>query len=483
MFLFQKKLTNIINPFLIAVFLISPFLIVEKSLADSVDENINNNENTEIENRAGDSNDRNCSENENTDGENNIEKEISQSKQSVNQIENLIENHQKEWKNLQEQKKYYLKILKEKRKERTSLENQIFILDTQISKAELEIKTTENEIEGIILEIQKTTLEIQKKEEEIINQKEVIGELIRKIYEYDEKTLLEVLLGSNTLSGFLSQKQYIATFQEEMRNTLEKVKVLKEQLEFKREELKGKKNELEKLKRDLKKRKEDFENEKKSKEVLLEQTKGQEQTYQNLLARIKEQKNLILGDIDRLMKEKEKELARIKALQSKPKTGLASKSWYFAQTNPLWANSSIGFSNSLMKDYGCAITCVAMVFKYYGIEINPGYLARQPIFYYDLIVWPKQWRFLDLVLNTKHNGVDWKRIDKEIASGHPVIVFVSADGRNGGHYVVIHSKDATGRYVVHDPIWGPNIYLDSTKQNIGILYGTTTTVDQAIIYH
>jgi hypothetical protein len=247
--------------------------------------------------------------------------------------------------------------------------------------------------------------------------------------------------------------------------------------------MKAKKNELGELKENLEKQKATLENEKKSKEILLEQTKGQERTYQNLLARIKEQKNSILGDIDRLMKEKQKELARIKALQTKPKTGLASDGWYFAQTNPLWASDTIGFSNSLMRNYGCAIACVAMVFKYHSIDIDPGYLARQPIFYYDLIVWPKQWRFLDLVVNTYHQGVDWKRIDKEIASGHPVIVFVSADGRNGGHYVVIHSKDATGRYVVHDPIWGPNIYLDSTEQNIGILYGTTTTIDQAIIYH
>jgi peptidoglycan hydrolase CwlO-like protein len=463
----NKKLIRFISPFLIAIFLTAPFFVAEKSFADSTDEN------TETENGVGDTND------EKTE----TEEEIFSSRQTVGEIENRIANNQKEWKNLQEQRNYYLSILQEKQDERASLENQISILDAQISKAELDIKATQSEIEKIILEIQKITLEIQKKEEEIVHQKEVIGELIRKIYEYDEKTLLETLLENETLSEFLDQEQYIESFQEEIRNTLEKIKALKEQLEFKREEMKAKKKELEKLKKELEEQKATFENEKKSKEVLLEQTKGQERTYQNLLARVQEQKNSILGDIDRLMKEKQKELARIKALQTKPKTGLASSDWYFSQTNPLWANDTIGFSNSLMRNYGCAIACVAMVFKHYGIDIDPGYLARQPIFYYDLIVWPKQWRFLDLVANTYHNGVDWKKIDKEIASGHPVIVFVSADGRNGGHYVVIHSKDATGRYVVHDPIWGPNIYLDSTQQNIGILYGTTTTVDQAIIYH
>ena len=49
--------------------------------------------------------------------------------------------------------------------------------------------------------------------------------------------------------------------------------------------------------------------------------------------------------------------------------------------------------------------------------------------------------------------------------------------------MVIHHKDDNGKYVVHDPYWGPNIFLDSTRENIGVLYGSSTSIDQMIIYH
>lgn len=187
----------------------------------------------------------------------------------------------------------------------------------------------------------------------------------------------------------------------------------------------------------------------------------------------------------------ETEIARIAALAERPSENLASTSWYFTQNNPNWKDNTIGFSDSTIDDYGCAIASVAMVFKYYGIDIDPGRLAKQPIFYYDLIVWPKQWRYLDLVKNSGHrsgglNEDDWNVVDREIASGHPVIVFIKARG-NAGHYVVVHSKDSKG-YVVHDPMtWnnqsGANIYLSTTRKYLESIYKGKTVIDQYIIYH
>jgi hypothetical protein len=37
--------------------------------------------------------------------------------------------------------------------------------------------------------------------------------------------------------------------------------------------------------------------------------------------------------------------------------------------------------------------------------------------------------------------------------------------------------------VVHDPLFGDNIYLESTQVYISNLYETTTSLDQMIIYH
>ena len=115
--------------------------------------------------------------------------------------------------------------------------------------------------------------------------------------------------------------------------------------------------------------------------------------------------------------------------------------------------------------------------------MDPGLLARQPIFSRDLIVWPGVWQHVKRVSSYSHGNLDWDVVDQEIENRNPVIIFVRANGRGAGHYVVVHHKDNNGKYVVHDPMWGPNIFLASTKENIGILYGSSTSSDQMIIYH
>ena len=126
-----------------------------------------------------------------------------------------------------------------------------------------------------------------------------------------------------------------------------------------------------------------------------------------------------------------------------------------------------------------------MVATYHGSSITPGQLAKQPIFYYDLIVWPRSWGNASCV-NCPPSHVtpfDWFRLDREVGAGYPVIVFVRANGRGAGHYVVVHHKTDDGRYVVHDPLFGANIYLDSTRVYISNLYDTSTSLDQMVIYH
>jgi len=220
-----------------------------------------------------------------------------------------------------------------------------------------------------------------------------------------------------------------------------------------------------------------------TKEQLLADTNGEEQKYQQLLQRVEQQKQGLLGDIDELSQQKSSDLAAVEATLKKPKSGLASTSWYFNQRDSRWGDQGIGYSNTLMKSYGCAVTAVAMVFNYHGENINPGTLAKQPIFSHDLIVWPKSWKGINLASSNAHGNIDWNVIDTEIKNKNPVIVFVRSTKRGAGHYVVIHDKDKNGDYVVHDPYWGANIFLSSTRAYVGALYGSGTTVDQMIIYH
>ncbi|MFC1609178.1 C39 family peptidase, partial [Patescibacteria group bacterium] len=226
------------------------------------------------------------------------------------------------------------------------------------------------------------------------------------------------------------------------------------------------------------------------KRTLLAQTQGEEAKYQNKLKKVEAQKQELLGDIDELYNANYAELDKMALGLDRPSTGLASTKWYYSQKDSRWKNTYIGNSKSKMKDYGCAISAVAMVFSYHGDKITPGSLAKKPIFYWDLISWPGSSSSVglsgkvQLSINTKHAGVDWGRVDKELKKDNPVIVFVSAKGK-AGHYVVIHGKDKKGKYVVHDPYFGPNIYLDSTMKLLSKLYSVSVSkrsIDQMILY-
>ncbi len=409
----------------------------------------------------------------------------------VEELENEINKKHETAQNLENQAEEYRDVIKDLQIKEQNLENEVELLDAQIAQLDLEIQATQTQIEQTNLEINNLLLQIQIKEGEIEKQKNILKNLLREINDYDDETTLEIFLKSAEFSEFLNQAEYMDTVGEKIKDALDKLNFAKQELEKKKEEMKKKKSELEELNGKLLVQKETVDGQKSAKEALLEETKGQEYKYQDLLFGVQNQRKTILGDINKLKREMEVEIAKIAAMAERPSENLASTSWYLSQNDPRWKDMTIGLSNSSIDDYGCAIASVAMIFKYYGIDIDPGRLSKQPIFYRDLISWPKQWRFLDLIENSFHKSEgldnnDWKTIDQEIANGHPVIVFIKALGKGAGHYVVIHSKDSKG-YVVHDPVmWngqsGANIYLSTTQKYISSIYKTNTIIDQYVIY-
>lgn len=410
---------------------------------------------------------------------------------AVDEIENQIKEKNDQIKNLENQAEEYKNVIRDLQIKQQSLENEIELLEAQIAQLNIEIQATQSQIDQTNLEINNLLIRIQIKEDEIQKEKEILRNLLRKINEYDGESAFEILLKTEKFSDFINQTNYIDKVGEKIKNTLDSVKLIKEELEQEKTNLESKKKTLEDLNLKLTGQKEVAGLQKTSRENLLNDTKGKENTYQDLLFNVKNQRSTILGDINELKRKMETEIARIAALAERPSENLASTSWYFSQNDPNWKDMTIGFSDSTIDDYGCAMASVSMVFKYYGIDIDPGRLSKQPIFYYDLIVWPKQWRYLDLVKNSSHkseglNDDDWSLIDREIASGHPVIVFIRAKG-HAGHYVVVHSKDKKG-YIVHDPVmWngqsGANIYLSTTRKYLESIYKSNTVIDQYIIYH
>lgn len=392
-----------------------------------------------------------------------------------------ISDLQKKWQTLEDQRQEIAKSLIDRRQAAASLENQIALLNAEIKFAENKIAQTQTKLAQVQLEIKGFNEQISGKETNIIQQKKILAGFFREVYSTDNQDLLDVLLNNNNLSEFIDASSAMEKVQGKINVSLKDLKNSKETLEWERKQKISKKQEYDSLKVTLIQETEDLSNTSGTKKDLLAKTKGEQSRYEKLLRGIEEQRQEILGNMEELQKKKAKELARIKAKQALPAPNPVAELWHYYQTDPRWGNDNIGFSKSKLKDYGCAIGSLAMIFKYHNVDITPGQLARQPIFYYDLIKWPSTWRGLRLVANEARQRVNWDRVDANIKAGNPVIVFIRAVGKSGGHYVVVFAKDSRG-YIVNDPMWGPNIYLDSTRENIATLYDTTTVVEQMILY-
>ena len=395
--------------------------------------------------------------------------------------EEELEEKEEELETLEQKADNYKRMIDLKQQQKMTLQNQMSMMNLQIDNYENEIELTTDEIERNKSEIELIQRGIDQKNDELEKVMEELSEMLRLFNQIDQELAMEYLSAEGDISKVLNQSEYIDQTSQKAKEVLAVVKTKRSELEKQRGEYEGKNNELKSRESDLKEKVSYLGNEKMTKELLLTKTQGEEAKYQTLLERVEKQRRELIGDIEELSAEKREELDKILAKAPKPKDGLASTKWYYSQKDSKWGYKRIGLSSSLMKDYGCAVTSLAMVFTKHDEDISPGKLSSQPIFYRDLIVWPEKWKSLELISSKAHSGVNWSTVRKEIKRGHPVIVFVRS--RTGaGHYVVVHGRDKKGKYVVHDPLFGPNIFLETTEDLVGSIYDSSTTIDQMLIY-
>lgn len=380
---------------------------------------------------------------------------------------------------LEKKAKVYRQILEVKQKQKSMLNDQIATFDSQIQQTEGQIETNKRKISDLNSQITDLQKKISEYEITISFQKKMLAGLIESYYTYGQKNVLTSFLSNgDNVGSFMVGKDRISQTGEEVRKMLNSVKELKKKLDDEKSSLENKKKEITSLHIDLEERSSELESSKSQKQQLLTQTKGEESRYQQLLARVEQQK-LELLDLDQLYGTGG---YSIDDYPKPSKSFYASMDWYYSQRDSRWADVKIGSTNSTMRSWGCAVSAVAMVFKKHGINITPKTLAKASIFSGDLINWPGSWSGSDIELasSVSHGNYNKSRIDSEIKKGNPVIVYIKKSS-GGGHYVAIHNKDSNGKYVVHDPYFGPNIYLETSMALVG--KGSSTKIDQMIIYN
>jgi peptidoglycan hydrolase CwlO-like protein len=381
---------------------------------------------------------------------------------------------------LEKKAKVYEDLIKLKNKQQDALAGQLDNINNEQAKTLAQLQEAQKKVQTLGQQIENLSEQIKEGEFKIDYQKKILTGLMQSYYEYDQQGVLPLVLADKALSDVLNQMDYVEQSGEKVADALTEIKKARQELLDNQNALMQKKEESDKAKETLIDKKENLQASENQKTNLLVQTQGEEAKYKQLLARVEAQKEELfdfgaasnLGDVSSSVSS-----------YPKPSSNLASTSWYYSQKDSRWGNKKIGNSKTLMKDYGCAVTAVSMVFREKGASIDPGKMASQKIFYYDLIKWPATWSpGINLASSTSHGNIKWSTVDSQIKKGNPVIVYIKRS-RGGGHYVVVTGKDSKD-YIVHDPYFGANLYLGTSKSLVGKL-GTNSSVsiDQMIVYN
>ncbi|EKD59007.1 MAG: peptidase M23 [uncultured bacterium] len=417
--------------------------------------------------------------------------------ESISQIENQDEEAdetQKKIEELQKKAEIYREIIDIKRKQSSTLSNQLSMTDTNIQEVQSQIDASTQQINDYNKQIIRLGSQIKEKESIIKNQKKILANLMQFYWESTQRSPISSYLSDGNFASFLVTKDQMSQTGDKIKNLVESVTDLKTDLESQSAELDKKKTEIVNAHQKLQDQNEDLQSVKDQREDLLAQTKGEEARYAKMLARVEEQKQELLN-LDQLFLSGNFSVEGLSAAdfikKNQPSSSsLASTSWFYSQKDPRWADQNIGNSNSDMKNWGCAVTSVAMVATFHGDSVTPGSLAKKPIFSSDLIKWQmNEWSGAKIELSAQygssHRNISWSSIDSELKKKHPVIIYIGKSGGKGGHYVVVHTKDEKkGKYVVHDPYFGPNLYLDTSRALVGAMGSSTGTyMDQMIIYN
>ena len=134
------------------------------------------------------------------------------------------------------------------------------------------------------------------------------------------------------------------------------------------------------------------------------------------------------------------------------------------QQQAAWASMNLGTSPASIGSDGCAITAVAMMLRYYGIDTDPGALntwltANGGYANDDMLIW-------DAITSYTGGRVgfsgwlapDLSTILAELDAGRPVVAEVSIGGNQ--HFVLLTGYTTDGGIQMNDP-W----YFDSSKLN------------------
>ena len=154
----------------------------------------------------------------------------------------------------------------------STLNKKIKNLNYQISQSNLVIKDLGIQIEDTKGSIEKTSLKIDDSKSKLIN-------ILRTIYEEDQKPIIEILISENDLSDFFDNLMALECLNSKSKELLENIKILKSNLEQQKQSLDEEKEDLERMVKIQTLQKDESSKTKEEQEYYLKLTEAEYQKY------------------------------------------------------------------------------------------------------------------------------------------------------------------------------------------------------------
>lgn len=220
----------------------------------------------------------------------------------LSDIQAELKNNQTSYDDLQSKIDVYKENVKSKQQERVTLQSQLEVLDQDMELTKSEIEQTTIEINSLGLEIDGLQIKINDTEDNIDQNTEHMTKLIRELYDYDQRTYLEIALSHTTLSDFSNQVEYTETVNNEFQTAVEQLKKFKKQLKEDKADVSEKQDAEEQKKDELVAREETLQGESQYKESLLVDVEEDEEKFQQLVQDVQAEQAAYNAEIFRLEK-------------------------------------------------------------------------------------------------------------------------------------------------------------------------------------
>lgn len=218
-----------------------------------------------------------------------INEDIEEKQTRIDEIERRMNQYQSEINAAQDQE--------------ITLSNEVAMLENQIALTELDIESTQLQIEEVELEISVLEVRIGELEAQLERQRGVLASILRRINEFDDDSILELVFGTDNFSELFDQVRYLEEVNSDLDDALEQAQVTRDSLQLEQQSREERLERLVVLGEELEGEQLRLEHEMAAKEVLIAEAQYSEAQFSTLLYELRQEQQYVDQQVAMLQRE------------------------------------------------------------------------------------------------------------------------------------------------------------------------------------